>query len=288
MNAHEYILTKQIQWALNNGLNLIGSKGSRGRRAYTPKLDDNLFEPMEPFVSDCFAKGDGNEIKGTSESPAKMQAVHSSSAIGVNIFQYWQKIGLIPVIAGECGFCNKDSEVSQKIVFEEKYRIAKRFQFPPNIDVVFHNSDSSPYKRFAIECKFSEAYGSQEHGGIKPAYFEIEEIWDNIPHTHKLAKSISPDDEKFEYLHAAQLVKHILGLKNTCEKSGFRLLYLWYDALGYDGSKHRDEIGEFTQIVKLDGVKFHALSYQELISRLANNYRQDHKKYISYITSRYL
>jgi hypothetical protein len=288
MNAYEYILTKQTQWALNNDIELIGSKGSRGRRAYTKTLDENLFESMEPFVADCFAGGDGNEINGTSDSPAKMQAVHSSSAIGVNIFQYWQKIDLIPIIAGECGFCRKGSEVSHKIVFEDKYPIDKRFQFSPNIDVVFHNSDSSPYKRFAIECKFSEAYGSQKHGGIKPAYFEVEEIWDNIPHTHKLAKSISPDDEKFEYLHVAQLIKHILGLKNACGKSGFRLLYLWYDVLGYDGSRHRDEIGEFTQIVKLDGVKFHALSYQELISRLAIDYRQDHKKYISYITNRYL
>ena len=132
----------------------------------------------------------------------------------------------------------------------------------------------------------SQSLGSTDD--VTAMIVEIEEIWDNIPHTHKLAKSISPNDEKFEYLHAAQLIKHVLGLKNACGKNGFRLLYLWYDVLGYDGSKHRDEIGEFTQIVKLDGVRFHALSYQELISRLANNYRQNHKKYISYITNRYL
>jgi hypothetical protein len=288
MNAYEYILTKQTQWALNNDIELIGSKGSRGRRAYTTTLDENLFESMEPFVANCFAGGDGNEIQSTPDSPAKMQAVHSSSAIGVNIFQYWQKIESVPIIAAACGFCRKGSDVSQKIVFEDKCPIDKRFQFSPNIDVVFHNSDSSPYKRFAIECKFSEAYGSQGHGGMKPAYLELNEIWNDIPHTHELAKLISPNDDKFEYLHSAQLIKHILGLKRSFGKSGFRLLYLWYDVLGYDGSKHRDEIGDFTQLVKSDGIKFHAMSYQELVVRLASEYRQDHKKYISYITNRYL
>lgn len=99
---------------------------------------------------------------------------------------------------------------------------------------------------------------------------------------------LSPDDGKFKYLHSAQLIKHILGLKKKCGKRGFRLLYLWYDVLGYDGSKHRDEIGKFAQIAKSDGIKFHALSYQELIVRLTNEYRQDHPKYIGYITDRYL
>ena len=35
MKAYEYILAKQVQWALNRGIKLIGSKGRRGRPAYT-------------------------------------------------------------------------------------------------------------------------------------------------------------------------------------------------------------------------------------------------------------
>ena len=47
MNSYEYILSKQIQWALNNhNIKLIGRKGDRGRPAYTSKLEDNLFEPL--------------------------------------------------------------------------------------------------------------------------------------------------------------------------------------------------------------------------------------------------
>ena len=56
MNAHEYILSKQIQWAHRNNIVLIGSKGNRGRKAYTQKLDDNLFETLLPEVKSDFEK----------------------------------------------------------------------------------------------------------------------------------------------------------------------------------------------------------------------------------------
>jgi hypothetical protein len=43
MNAYNYIVEKQIQWALNHGIELIGSKYERGRRTYTRELNQNLF-----------------------------------------------------------------------------------------------------------------------------------------------------------------------------------------------------------------------------------------------------
>ena len=76
MNAREYILVKQIQWAKNTGKDLIGSKVTRGKRAYTQTLDENLFEPLSEETKEAFSEGDGGEISGY---PAKMQAVHSSS-----------------------------------------------------------------------------------------------------------------------------------------------------------------------------------------------------------------
>ena len=101
MRAHDYILAKQVQWAKNRGIALIGSKGERGRPVYTVSLDNNLFQPMDIDVLNSFKKGDGNEVKGTPGSPAKMQALHSSSALSVNVFQYWKKINKIPIIAAE-------------------------------------------------------------------------------------------------------------------------------------------------------------------------------------------
>jgi hypothetical protein len=285
MKAYEYILSKQTQWALNHNIKLIGSKEERGRPAYTLKLDENLFEPLEQTVREDFEKGDGNELKG---HPAKMQAIHSSSALSVNIFQYWLKNKQIPVIAAACGFCNKGNDVSEEIVFEDKYPIDNRFRVSPNIDVAFWNSESSKYKRFAVECKFSEAYGSRRHSGLKPEYMNLGSIWEGIPHLHKLSESVCPEDTKFTHLHAAQLIKHVLGLKNKCGRNGFRLLYLWYDVFGEEGATHRREIEDLSEVMKADGVNFHSMSYQELITKLSNEYRQKHEPYIKYLTERYL
>ena len=69
MNAYEYITAKQTQWALNRGIQLIGSEGAKGRPAYTPTLDQNLFVPLIADIRKSFEQGDGNEIIG---NPAKM------------------------------------------------------------------------------------------------------------------------------------------------------------------------------------------------------------------------
>jgi hypothetical protein len=227
-------------------------------------------------------------MTGDAENPTKMQALHSSSAIGVNIFQYWQKVNQVPVIAAACGFCREGNDTSQRIMFEDKYPIDPIFEFSPNIDVVFHNAAASKVKRFAIECKFSEPYGSQGHDGLKTKYVSLNKAWRDIPNTYDLAKSISPNDNEFSHLHPAQLIKHILGLKTGFGKDGFRLLYLWYDVLGREGAAHRDEIEAFSRVVRADGVMFHSMTYQELILTLSKKYREQHGEYIRYLTERYL
>ncbi|MDI6714644.1 MAG: hypothetical protein QMD43_06425 [Thermodesulfovibrio sp.] len=275
MNAQEYILSKQIQWARNHGINLVGSKPNRGRPAYTRTINENIFEPLRADVKKCFENGDGGELSG---NPSKMQAVHSSSALCVNIFQYWINVNQMPEISYACGFSRKATKISQEIVFEAKYPIDEKFQYSPNIYVVIKNKPTSQYKVFAIECKFSEAYSNRGHSGIKDKYFDLN-IWGDIPNLYKLARSISQNDDKFIHLHPAQIIKHVLGLKKEFGKSGFKLLYLWYDSLGCEGATHREEVESFAQIAASDNIHFHALSYQELIIRLCDEYRNLHKSF---------
>ena len=283
----KYILAKQTEWAKNRGLDLIGSKKTRGRASYTINLESNLFSPLLPGIRMAFATGDGNEL-GTSGLPGKMQAINSSSALGVNIFQYWKSISAVPVIASLCGLCRKGSEVSHDIRFEEKYPINDSFGFHPNIDVVIHNKPGTRIQRFAIECKLSEAYGAHRHSGLKQKYMNCIDIWDDIPMLRAFAERISPDDNEFKHLHPAQLIKHILAMKRRFGRGGFRLLYLWYDVLGGQGKCHQNEIIEFTKAAEGDGIKFHSLTYQDLIIKLANQCRADHQDYVQYITGRYL
>jgi hypothetical protein len=285
MNACDQIIAKQCEWAKNHSLQLIGSHGDRGKKVRTKSIGDNLFQTLNVETKEDLKNGDGGELTGSLDRPAKIQALHSSSALGVNVFDYWRKSPDLSIITTSCGLVRAGSKFNGEIRFEQKYSIDDRFQYSPNLDVVII-PQSGRYKVFAIECKFSESYSSYKHGGLDRKYFEKEEIWQYLPAIKRLAQEISPDDGRFDYLHGAQLIKHILGLNRRFGHSRYRFLYLWYDALGEPGYKHRQEIKVFSDVVRSDGVIFHETTYQNLIVRLAQH-RKDHSKYITYLTERY-
>jgi hypothetical protein len=285
MTGRDYILAKQTAWARNHGKKLIGSKLERGRPAYTNPPEENLFQALLSGTRADFEAGDGGELAG---SPQKMAAIHSSSALGVNIFQYWQQVGDVAAIATACGLCARESRNPQKIRFEQKCAISPKFARAPNIDVVIEADDGSRIKAYGIECKFSEAYSSRRHSGLDPKYLDLSEVWEELPATRGLAATISPKDDSFRHLHAAQLIKHVLGLKTQYSLQGFRLLYLWYDVPGEEGVVHHKEIEKFTEIVNRDRVPFKSLTYQELIAKLSEQVRDGHTQYVEYISGRYL
>jgi hypothetical protein len=286
LNTFEQIITKQIEWAKNRGLQLIGSANDRGRKAYTTRIADNLFLPLNEKSKKELNGGDGGELKCKAGQPPKIQALHSSSALGINLFDYWREAPDLSLLFSACGLSRAGSPLFGEIQFEQKFSISDHFRYSPNIDVVFLPSEPHKYKVFAIECKFTEAY-SRKHGGLDPKYLANNTTWENLSAIKHLAQEISPDDNRFRHLHAAQLIKHILGLNRKFGHSRYRLLYLWYDALGEPGFKHRQEVDRFSDIASSDDVLFHAITYQELIVRFAP-YREQHNKYVAYLTDRYL
>jgi len=286
VNAFEYILAKQIEWAKNQDIRLIGSRGSRGRRNYTSVLKENLFQSLNPSTREELVAGDGSELNGGNKRPAKIQALHSSSALAVNLFDYWRCSRDISIILSACKLA-RSSSIFGTIQFEQKFPIDKRFKFAPNLDVVLYPENHKSIKAYAIESKFTEPYSSRGHGGIDKKYLDNSAIWDNLSAIKLLAQKICPDDMEFAYLHAGQLIKHILGLNKKFGHGNYRLLYLWYDTVGAAGCGHQCEIERFSKIVQSDGVKFHSITYQELIINLAK-YRKQHGEYVKYLTQRYL
>jgi len=93
MSPCEYIKARQLCWAWRHGKSLGGqfrndpdpAQAGRGEKLFVYDLDDNLFEPLTPEVREEFEAGDGQELNGRG-----MHAVHSSSALVVNIFGYWR------------------------------------------------------------------------------------------------------------------------------------------------------------------------------------------------------
>lgn len=303
MTGLEFIKSKQQSWARRKGFELIGGTiPNKGEKNYLDVLTDNLFEYLSKESLDCYNSGDGNETKDGKTRLAKMKALHSSSAIVVNLFQYWQNKDVYPIVYA-CGLCSKEpskidvtvesqstseNDSKNKIKFEEKFEISEdRSQFPysPNIDIVIKDFQPIVY---AIESKFTEPYNSRKQSGIKQKYIDNTSFWNGLSNLYELAKEICPDNNRFQYLDAAQLIKHILGLKKKYNKSGFHLLYLWYDVIGKDGFEHRKEIEQFAEIAKSDNIKFSHATYQEVIAKLSKYFYGENKRYCDYQTERYL
>lgn len=288
MNSLNYIISKQIGWANRKGIKLYGRQISKGRQTYTKIVEENLFIPLSQETTKEFKNGDGGELNCNETYLAKMNAVHSSSVIGVNVFEYWRTRNITD-LCYLLGLCSKKNKTTKEIYFEQKFQISNKFSHSPNIDIVIKVNDNKPLKAFGIECKFSEAYSSRNKSGLKEKYLnDIEEQWNDIPNLLNLAKEISPINYKFKYLDSAQLIKHILGLKKGNGKNGFRLLYLWYDVLGTDGIEHRKEIEMFSKVAKSDNIHFHSISYQELIIKMQSEFYNGNERYLDYLTDRYL
>lgn len=290
MNGLDFIKSKQQNWARRKGFKLVGGTiPDKGDKNNLQNLTDNLFEPLSKESLDCFNSGDGSETKDTKTRLAKMKALHSSSAIVVNFFQYWDNKDVYPILYA-CKLCPKNQlGVSEtKIKFEEKFEISadkSQFPFSPNIDIVIKDFQPIVY---AIESKFTEPYGSRKHSGIKQKYIDNASFWDGLPNLYEQAKEICPDNNKYQNLDAAQLIKHILGLKQQHSKTGFHLLYMWYDVIGKDGFEHRKEIEQFAEIAKKDNIKFSHITYQEIIIKLSKEFYGGNENYIYYLTDRYL
>jgi hypothetical protein len=291
VNPREYVIEKQVLWARRRGIGLGGPfryavspiERERGRKVWVHALEDNLFEPLTTEARKAFESADGGELYADEPGRGNMYALHSSSAVACNLFHYWHRLGEIGPILRACGL---PSTGASSLDFEAKLPIAEHFTRPPNVDSAV-TYRAGRLKVAAIECKFCEPYG-RPHAGLDPAYLELEDHWTQLPHTRRLAATISPDDQRFERFHAAQVVKHILGLMRAHGTDGFRLLYLWYDAFGTEAVGHRQEVEEFAATAREDGVAFQATTYQDVIVRLARGERANHQSYIDYMVERYL
>lgn len=292
VKALTQIKEAQQKWAnelkIKKGINLVS--GTFNEDGIDSNKDKNYFEKIEYNIfggelnnKDAYSAGDGNEIKAITHRP-KMSALHSSSALVVNLFQYWQGKDTSPLL--EALIKNNDKTINTKIKFEGKFEIdknKKKFPKPANLDVTIELLEKN--KIIAIESKFTEPYGSVN---VKISKSYLEESlwkWNKYSDLKNLTEKIYNKKSNFQYLDAAQLIKHILGLKNSKYKENFTLLYLWYDVPGTEESKeHQKEIEAFASIAKADGIDFRHITYQKVIDNLNKLCPEEcHQDYINYL-----
>lgn len=231
---------------------------------YVASIDDNLVPGIGPevYCSD-YRGGAGQELLWTKhmgrECPPKMHAAFSSSALVVNTFARWKEAPLQLSLGGRTGF--------QELRFEVKCPTGLNGT-PPHLDLLAIHPIDPPV---AVESKcleflnahriaFSSQYDALKGPGSKTPYYDM-------------IRRLRTDPAMFQYLDAAQLIKHALGLANIFQGMPVELLYLYWEPSNWhefrEFNDHRTEIEQFARLVSGCTIRFAALSYRELWSEWA-------------------
>jgi hypothetical protein len=259
-----------LSWAERAGI-------KSDEKGYCYCLDENLFHPISSCSRLDYASGDGAEL-GKEGKRGKILALHSSSALACNFFDYWRGRDLTGLAQafGTTELCG--------IGFERKFPTGLQGK-APNLDVVLYESDGGV---LAIECKLMEPFHkSKEKTYLKPKYFENGDAWAQVGlhGCQVLAAKIRQNQAQFDLLDVAQLLKHMLGLASN--QQHWRLCCLWYHPGGPDGDRHASEIKHFTEEIGADAIRFSSLTYQELFQRLSRFLGEQHLEYREYLRDRY-
>jgi hypothetical protein len=263
----------QAHWAATQGIEIDA-------QAYTLRLNDNLFQPLTAETRAELARGAGSELGPSSGGRGKLQALHGSAALVVNVFDYWRDRGRDP-LARALGL----AEPITSIQFERTFPTTMRGT-PPHLDVTITTADGS---LIAIESKFLEPYAARSRSAsFRDAYFPSDvDRWaaSELPLCQTLAESLRNGESVYCHVDAEQLLKHALGLASSAGEH-YSLWYLWYDVGGDEGNAHRAEIEQFAHRVDAK-INFRADTYQALIARLAAECGSEHSGYVAHLRARY-
>jgi hypothetical protein len=267
-----FLKAAQKRWAASKGIEI-------DKDGYCRETNANLFQPLSDSSRFDLTRGDGNEL-GMPGDRGKIQAVHSSSALACNFFEYWRGRDLEPLAralnipARLCG-----------LAFEQKYPTGVG-RAAANLDVALFGDGGTV---FAIESKFTEwTSGSRNKNLFSPRYFpEGRALWGqhNLAGCQALAEDLHSGQSKFEILDAAQLLKHMLGLAHSCKR--WRLLCLWYKPSDPTADQHESELESFAKHIGADAENFRAISYQVLFARLSIACKEKHAEWRAYMKERY-
>jgi hypothetical protein len=285
MTSGEFIQGKLQAWARRKGIALQGSAGERGSKNYTKSLGENLFGgELRPEARAAFEAGAGGELRHDIPS---MQALHSSAAMAVNLFQHWIGNRDLSTLAK---LLDVPSGGIEAVGFERKYPVCADwkdggFNAPPHLDL---GVDYKNGGRVGVECKLFEPYGRLQHAPLKSPYLALKDAWKGIPACRALAEELSKNDAGFRRLGPAQLLRHVLGLRFGAPVEKVRLVYLYYDAPGDEAAEHRAEIRGFQDRIGKDPIRFVPITVQEFAVRAVRECREDHRDYVDYLAERYL
>jgi hypothetical protein len=272
---HQDARDSQILWAKMKGLD--------PQRGYFADLNANLWRPLSPNAHRAFARGSGSEIAPREGSPPKMCALHSSAALAVNVFDFWQGRSLTPLLRSF-----QVDGAADSFEFEAQLRTGAR-GIPPNLDVLFHLSTSG---LLGVESKFTEwMTPKNDMGGSLAPYVDTDSsFWSraDLPACDRLARDlVNAEHPRFRFLDVPQLLKHALGLRRAAQERAWHLRYLYLDYPCSARDAHEREIADFSSAVGHE-LNFHAQSYQSFLASIDLPGDPEFVRYREYLRDRYL
>jgi hypothetical protein len=296
MNPRESLETWQQRWAARKGIILRApaERPASTVAAYVNDLTCNLFEPLSARSRRQFIDGAGGELHPPDGLSGNMFAVYSSSALCVNVFHYWSRLlhegrnqertsTIEPLLAA----CGLPARAARSIDFEVPNAVNRRFKTSPHLDVQI-SFEGGAWQPLGVEAKFCEPYGKSRPGGLNPCYLREAGLWDGWPNVRGLAESISPKDTTHSSLDAAQLLRHLLGLRRQHENR-FALLYLWFEVpRTQEALRHRQEVERFAALLNRDGITFSSRTYNQVLRELRDAGGTPDRPYVAYLLERYL
>jgi hypothetical protein len=233
---------------------------------YVNMYNDNLINGIEnKYFENDLKNGSGNELN------EKFRALWSSSALVVNNF--------VPFVKNITKI-TFNNNIFEKAGFERKFSTGLGGT-PPNIDFFMEKADLL----IGFESKFSETL-VETKSEFKERYFSIKYL------NSKFIELIKKYNNKNNFLHISQLLKHSIGLINYKMQTGKNVIlyYIYWTPLNWNDfdeyNKHENELKIFSkEINDTNQIEFKSIKYIDLWKM----YEKDNilKKHISKLRNRY-
>lgn len=266
-------MRRQRRFAAEHGI-------AHDARGYVRALDGNLRAPLPPAVLTELARG--SELVPSATRPPRLHSLYSSAALVLNVFGYWRERDATSLVAA-LGLTGDGSVV--RMSFEEPLPTGLVGD-PPTTDVALRWPDG---RVVAIESKYSEwlVRRPRTRRVLKDKYFPPGgRLWEaaGLPRCQAFAEELQSGRIRFKWLHAAQLLKHALGLARGGARES-TLLYLYYEQEGREAREHRAELEGVGERLA-EEVDLRVRTYQELFERLRSAPGID-ADYLAYLRERY-
>jgi hypothetical protein len=228
-------------------------------------LDSERFFPGVPgnVIIQSLERSPGNEL-----ASGKFWSSQSSAALAANTFGWFiERPEMLPILP----IVKLTDWKPERVEIEYCARFPWSGGRHPWLDACV----MTPADLIGIESKRFEPFRDKKNVSFSDAYDRP--VWgDEMAPFEKARDLLKSGKQRFEFLDAAQLVKHAFGLVTDGERHSRRphLFYLYSEPtqLGHKliseecKERHRSEIAEFSSLTAGAAVTFSACSYREWLS----------------------